>query len=411
MKTERASSSPSTSKPSWFKNLIPGIILAAVVFGPSKMTIASKIGAEYAYSLLWIVVIAIVFMIVFTDMGSRIGAVNKGSLLHLIRQKWGKPITILVGIGVFLVAASFQAGNAIGVGISIGEATGTSPKLWIIVFNLFGISLLFFRSFYKTLEKLMLALVMLMLLAFATTLFLVKPDLTAIISGFKPGIPMGSEGLIIAFMASCFSIVGAFYQAYLVQEHNKNVVGTIKIGKGRSVTGMILLGFLSMTVMICAATILNPQGIKVNTALDMAKALEPLFGSYAAILFLAGLFGASFSALVGNATIGGTLLSDSLGHGSQLSSLTVRVLIALVMTVGAIVALIFGKLPLQVIVMAQTVTIFLVPFIGYSMYAIANDDSIMGELKNKTIIKVFGALGLLTLVALGFCSIYDLFIK
>jgi manganese transport protein len=352
-----------------------------------------------------------VFMIVFTDMGSRIGAVNKGSLLHLIRQKWGKPITILVGIGVFLVAASFQAGNAIGVGISIGEATGTSPKLWIIVFNLFGISLLFFRSFYKTLEKLMLALVMLMLLAFATTLFLVKPDLTAIISGFKPGIPMGSEGLIIAFMASCFSIVGAFYQAYLVQEHNKNVVGTIKIGKGRSVTGMILLGFLSMTVMICAATILNPQGIKVNTALDMAKALEPLFGSYAAILFLAGLFGASFSALVGNATIGGTLLSDSLGHGSQLSSLTVRVLIALVMTVGAIVALIFGKLPLQVIVMAQTVTIFLVPFIGYSMYAIANDDSIMGELKNKTIIKVFGALGLLTLVALGFCSIYDLFIK
>lgn len=395
---------------SWFKTLIPGIIIAAVVFGPSKMTITSKLGAVYGYDLLWIVVVAIFFMIIFTNMASRIGAVNKGSLLSLIQQKWGKKISVLVGLGVFFVTASFQAGNSTGVGIAIGESTATSSKLWIVVFNLLGISLLFFRSFYKTLEKIMLFLIGLMLLAFVTTLFLIDPDFVQIANGFKPSIPKGSEGLIIAFMASCFSIVGAFYQSYLVQERIRLTAGA-EIGTGKSLTGMILLGLMSLIVMVCAAAILNPKGIQVNSALDMAKALEPLFGKYAAVMFLAGLFGASFSSLIGNATVGGTLLSDALGYGNQLSGGSVRIFIAMVMIVGGIIAIVFGKLPLELIVMAQSVTIFLVPFIGYSMYAIANDGEIMGTFKNSKFVRVSGAIGLLVICGLAVSNVYDLFIK
>ena len=33
----------------------PGIITAALVFGPSKMTLTSRLGADYGYSMLWIV--------------------------------------------------------------------------------------------------------------------------------------------------------------------------------------------------------------------------------------------------------------------------------------------------------------------------------------------------------------------
>jgi manganese transport protein len=415
MKTKQvvpdAANQPVVRKSSWFKDLIPAIIIAAVVFGPSKITIASKIGAEYGYSLLWVLVVAIFFMVVFTNMAGRIGALNKGSLLSLIRKKWGNTVTVLVGLGVFFVTASFQSGNSIGVGISVGEATGTSPKIWIIVFNLLGLSLLFFKSFYRSLEKVMLFLVGLMLLAFVTTVFLIQPDVVSIVQGFKPGLPEGSSGLVIAFFASCFSIVGAFYQSYLVQERIKITNGVAAIGKGRSLIGMIILGILGIIVMICAAAILHPQGIKVNTALDMTKALEPLFGKYAATMFLAGLFGASFSALIGNASIGGNLLSDALGYGGVLSGKMARVFIALVMIIGASIAIIFGKLPLQLIVMAQSVTIFLVPFIGYTLYAIANDGKIMGNLCNTTFSRIAGAIGLLVLLGLAITNVYDLFIK
>lgn len=385
----------------------PGIITAALVFGPSKMTITSKLGSEYGYNMLWIVVVAIFFMLIFTNMGARIGLHTDVSLLTNIKAKWGKAVSILIGLGVFLVATSFQAGNAIGVGIAVAEATGTKSWIWVLVFNVFGMALLFIRSFYKVLEKLMIALVGLMLISFITTLFLSKPSLTGIAEGFIPNVPLGSSALIIAFTASCFSIVGAFYQSYLMQENKKNGV----VGTNKSYTGIIILGVMSIVVIICAAAVLHPQGLKVNSASEMSKALVPLFGTYAADLFLAGLFGASFSSLVGNATVGGSLLGDALGYGSKLNSKAVRLFIAFVMICGGSIALIFGKLPLELIIFAQSVTIFLVPFIGIAMYTIANDQLIMSKNANSLFVKIAGALGLLLLIALAIKNFFELFIN
>jgi len=394
----------------WLFSLGPGIITAALVFGPSKMTITSKLGALYGYDLLWIIAIAIFFMTIFTLMGARIGATTNQSLINTIEQKWGKGSAMAVGLGVFFVTTSFQAGNSIGVGISIAEASGTSHVPWIIAFNVFGISLLFFRKFYKVLETLMIFLVGVMLFSFVTTLFLVKPNISEVAGGFIPHVVPGSLGLVIAFFASTFSIVAALYQSYLVQERIK-FNPEIKEGNTNSITGILILGIMSAIVMICAATVLNKQEIAVNSASDMAKALEPLFGDYASKLFLIGLFGASFSSLIGNATAGGTLLGDSFGYGSQLNSKVIRGLIALIMIFGAAIAIIFGKLPLQLIVFAQSVTIFLVPFIGIAMYAISNDPKIMGKHTNSTAVKVFGAIGLIILFLLACSNVKELFFK
>lgn len=391
-------------------SLGPGIITAALVFGPSKMTITSKLGAQYGYSLLWIVAIAIFFMAIFTTLAARIGVATNQSLLSTIRQKWGNKASIGIGLGVFCVCTSFQAGNSIGVGIAVAEMNGTSPILWIILFNLFGISLLFFRKFYKVLEKLMIFLVAVMLFSFVTTLFFAKPDLSEVAGGFIPSMPAGSLGLVIAFTASCFSIVGAFYQSYLVQERLR-ANPEIKETNSNSIIGIIILGVMSAIVMICAAGVLNKQGIAVTSASDMAKALEPLFGHYASTLFLVGLFGASFSSLVGNATVGGTLLGDAFGYGSNLNSKQVRVMISLVMIFGAIIAIAFGKLPLELIVFAQSITIFLVPFIGIAMYVISNDEKIMGKYKNSNAVKVIGLLGILLLVFLAAINVNELFLK
>jgi Mn2+/Fe2+ NRAMP family transporter len=383
-----------------------------MVFGPSKITITTKLGAEYGYSMIWIIAVAIFFMIIFTNMGARIGEASKSSLLANIREEWGNKVGVVIGVGIFLVTTSFQAGNSTGVGIAFAEATGTPSKIWIIVFNLIGIGLLFFRSFYKTLERLMITLVALMLLSFVATLFFVKPDFPHIAAGFVPVIPTGSEGLIIAFMASCFSIVGAFYQCYLVQERKKaEPQEEIKSKASTSVIGILILGVMSALVLICAAAVLNPKDIKINSATQMASALKPLFGQYATNLFLAGFFGASFSSLVGNAAVGGTLLSDGLGFGSHLSSKVTKAFIGLVMVCGAIIAIIFGNLPLQLIVFAQSITIFLVPFIGTAMYFIANKKKIMEKHVNTATVKIFGALGLLLVFFLAVYNVYDLFIK
>ncbi|MEO5650284.1 MAG: Nramp family divalent metal transporter [Ginsengibacter sp.] len=394
----------------WVQSLGPGIIIAALVFGPSKITITSMLGANYNYSMLWIVVVAIFFMTIFTYMSARIGIATQKSLLATIGEKWGIPARVAIGLGIFLVTASFQAGNSIGAGISLAEPTHTSQVPWIILFNLIAISLLFFKAFYKVLEKIMIGLIFLMLFAFITTLVLSRPPVSDVVTGLVPSVPSGSMGLIIAFMASCFSIVGACYQSYLVQERKRIRPDVAQTGK-ESFVGMCILGLMSAILLMCSAAVLHPTGIAINSATDMAKALEPAFGKYASYLFLAGLFGASFSSLIGNATLGGTLSGDALGFGGELSSRRIRILIALIMLIGAVVAIIFGKLPLQLIILAQAVTIFVVPFIGIAIYLVANDRKLMGTYRNKAFSNVAGGIGLLIMIFLALSNIKTFFFK
>lgn len=397
----------------WLSVLGPGIITAALVFGPSKMTITSKMGGEFSYSLIWVIVVAIFFMLIFTNMSARIGQHNSESLLTLIKKKTGKWGGVFIGVGIFLVATSFQAGNSTGLGIAIGEATDTSAKIWIVLFNALGILLLFFRSFYKMLEKVMLALVLMMLFCFVTTAIVIQPSVSDILTGMVPVIPEGSVGLIVAFIASCFSLVGAFYQSYLVQEKRK-AQGTdndsSKHAQLSSTVGILLLGLMSAVVLICSAAVLYPQGIEVNSASEMAKALEPLFGSFASYLFFIGLFGASFSSLIGNAALGGSMLGDGLGFSNSLDNNYVKGFIGAVMLFGAIIAISFGRLPLELIVLAQSVTIFLVPFIGISIFLVGNSEEIMGEKKNNMFQKIVGILGIGLVVFLAFTNFKVLFL-
>ncbi len=383
------------------RSIGPGIITAALVFGPGSLTITSKLGAMFGYQLLWVIVLAVFFMVLFTEMSARVGMVTQASLLTLLQQKWGRAVAIVLGICIFLITASFQAGNTIGASLAFAELFHTPVKPWVLFFTGLAIFLLFFRSFYYLLEKIMIILVGLMLVSFFITLLLAKPKLLPLLQGLWPEIPPGAEMLSIALIASSFSIVGAFYQSYLVREKGWRA-DSLQQGKRESITGIMILGLISSFILINAAAVLHPKGIQVNSATDMGLALEPLYGSTATILFMLGLFAASFSSLIGNATIGGSLLSDAFSLGNQLELKAVRGMIMLVMAIGAGIAWQFGRLPLELIILAQAITIVIAPLIGIALLVIANDTSVMGRWRNSLWKNIGGGLGLLLLIFLAF---------
>lgn len=394
----------------WIKSLGPGLITAALVFGPGSLTITSKLGAVYGYQLLWVILVAVVLMLTFTGMGARIGLAANTSLINLFREKWGNAAAWIAGFGLFFVTASFQAGNTVGAGLALSESLGGSNALWIVFISLLAISLLFFKSFYKVLEKVMILMVAIMLISFLLTLVLAPPDFGEVVKGLIPAIPKGSFVLVIALVASSFSIAGAFYQSYLVQEKGWNK-SQKQEALTESFTGIMVLGIISSMIMLSAATILYPKGVGVSSAGDMGLALAPVYGQFSFLVFMVGLFGASFSSLLGNASIGGTLLADALSLGRDLNGLPVKLLISLVIVIGAAVALIFGRLPLELIVFAQGITIFAVPFIGFGLFLIGNDANIMGELKNKKLSNILGVIGLLVLLTLAVSNGINLFLK
>ena len=390
----------------FIKRLGPGIITAALVFGPGSLTINTKLGASYGYSLLWVLILAMLFMSAFTSMSAKIGLTSSVSFIERIKTELGKPIAIIVGLGVFLTTASFQAGNTIGASVAFSEffTTSTPIILWIVLFSCATIFLLFFESFYEILEKLMIGLVLLMLISFLLTILMAFSNPIDLLKGLVPSVPKGSEYLIISLTASSFSIVGAFYQSYLVREKGWEIQEE-KSCIQESRTGIITLGLLSTMVMICAGSVLHQNNTEVKSASDLSMALEPLFGSFTSKAFMIGFFSASFSSMIGNATIGGVILSDTFFSDSKLSSLRVRMMIMLVIVIGAIVATIFGALPLQLIIFAQGITIMIVPLSAIIILLFANSKNMPTALKNKKYLNSVGVLGIAVLLLMSIYSI------
>lgn len=361
-----------------FQKIGPGLITAALVFGPGSLTVNTKLGASFGYNLIWVIVISIIFMISYTTLSGTIGCLTNKSLMQTISELYGKYTAFFLGLGIFFIGSSFQAGNSIGAGVAFYEIFGVSQAFWIAFISLVAIILVYVRSFYKVLEMVMSILVLLMLVCFLITLILSRPDPSKILSGFTFQVPAGSEILVVALVASSFSIVGAFYQSYLVQAKGWKA-GEIKLSSAESMRGILVLGFLSTMVMMCAASILHDQNIQVNHAADLGIALEPLFGETTKVLFMTGLFAASFTSLLGNATIGGTILGDAFGFGHDYQSKKVKAMIVLVIIFGSTIAIAFGKLPLQLIIFAQAITILVAPAAAFVLLRLSFRREIMQD--------------------------------
>lgn len=394
----------------FLRTLGPGIITAALILGPGTLTIASKLGSQFQYQLLWVILLSTIFMIAFTTMSARFGFFNQKTLIETIRIRYGKYMSLLIGISIFIVSISFQSGNSIGAGLSMGSIFNTTPQAWILLFSLIAIITLFFRSFYKILEKIMIVLVAIMLLSFLFTVIISSPDWGQVLSGFVPKVPTGSEILSIAIVATSFSIAGAFYQSYLVQQKSWDK-GNFNESRVESITGIVVLGLISSLVLIAAGSVLYTNGISVNTAADMGKALEPLFGKASFTIFMIGLFAASFSSLIGNATLGGNILADTLKLGTTHANWSTRLLIMLLIVIGSSLAIAFSDLRLKLIVFAQGFTILIVPVIAFVMLNIFTGESIMGHQKNSFLVRGIGFLGVALLTGLAIIYAYLIYFK
>jgi len=205
----------------------PGLITAALVLGPGSVTVVSKAGASLGYKLIWVVLFAGILMAAFTTMSARIGALADRSLLRVVESLYGRWLAILMGISAFVVCSCFQAGDNLGVSVSLqaifqdcwpGVAPSFMIKAWSALFT--GISILIILSasqLYKVIERVITALIILMMVSFFANLIPARPSLGGIAAGLLPRATVADLGLIVPIVATTFSIIAALYQSYMVQ--------------------------------------------------------------------------------------------------------------------------------------------------------------------------------------------------
>jgi Mn2+/Fe2+ NRAMP family transporter len=377
----------------------PAFVVGAWQFGPGNLTTAVQAGSRFDYSLVWVIAVSTILMIFFTDMSVRLGIATPTSLITSIKDHLGKWVGVLAGFGVFGITLMFSVGNAVGSGLGLSLIFGGSPVLWTVVCTAAVGFVLAFRNVYGIVEKALLVIVVLMGIAFIASTVVAQPDWYRSMEGLVPQLPAGSEILIVALVGTNFSINAAFYTSYGIKEHRRTRADYRDITLVDTIPGIVAPGIMTALVIMVAAAVLGKTGAEAGTINALASIFTPLAGPVGAMLFALGLSGAAFSSMIANATAGGTMLSDAMGRGAKAGSPAARIVTGMILAFGLIITLSFQSSPVALIVIAQSLTVLIAPLLGVLIVIMANRRSVMGDLRNKWWHNLFGAIGLIAIIA------------
>lgn len=378
----------------------PAFIVGAWQFGPGNLLSAVQAGTAHGYTLIWVIALSTILMLGFTDMSVRIALRSSKSLVSTVKDVLGRPVGTIAGFGVFGITLMFSVGNAIGSGLGLTLLFGGSPTTWTLACTIVVAAVVLARRYYSILERAILGIVGLMAAGFLASAILTKPDWAAAGAGFAPTIPSGVGLLLVALVGTNFSINAAFYTGYATRERGlkRDQYGSITLAD--TIPGIVAPGLMTILVIVVAASATTRTGVEAGTLAQLAGVLEPLAGTVGSKIFALGFFAAAFSSMIANATAGGTLLSDGLGWGNSLQNPRVKALIFLVLGFGLTVTLIAGgDSPVQLLILAQALTVIFAPVLGVLLVVLANNKKLMGDMRNRPWQNLLGGLGLITILA------------
>ena len=399
-----AAESATNSRPHWWQRIGPGLVTACVVIGPGSILTSSNLGAKDGYSMIWVVLVSVIFMLVYTSLGAKLGTVTSESTCTLLAKTVGRPLTVLIGCGVFFISAAYQFGNNLGVHSALENYTDF--KYGVVIFNAISIAFLFgFKNLYKLVERLMSIFVALMLASFAINLFFAKPNLVEMAQGIIPSAGSDSDSILnislLGLVGTTFVITAAFYQSYLARFKGWKVKD-LKDGRIDACISATIMALITIMIMSTAAAVL--RGKDLSGVGDVGNALQPLFGDKGQILFCIGLFSAAYSSFIVNSMIGGFILSDSLGLGGTPQDKWTRILTAAVLLTGMFVALYViqsGTKPVVAIVAAQAVTVVAAPLAAGALLLLTSSKKVMGEHRNGIGVNILASIGFVLLLGMA----------
>jgi NRAMP (natural resistance-associated macrophage protein)-like metal ion transporter len=301
----------------------PGLITGAADDDPSGIATYSQVGAQFGTAMLWTMLFSFPLMAAMQEICARLGRITGAGIAANLRKHYPKPL-LICAITLLCVANVFNLGADIAaIGAAAKLVFGGNLNTYAVGFGLLSIFLqiyLPYRRYVRYLKWLTLAL-----FAYVGTAFVVHvPWSTVLRATFVPSMQRNSNywmGLI-AVLGTTISPYLFFWQA---SEEAEEVRATRQASaltrKPRQAfaqfrriafdtrVGMALSNLIGFFIILTAALTLHTsastQGIQ--TAADAAKALKPVAGNFAFLLFAIGIIGTGLLAipvLAGSAAYG-----------------------------------------------------------------------------------------------------------
>jgi Mn2+/Fe2+ NRAMP family transporter len=379
----------------WLLILGPGLIATSAGNDAGGIATYSSAGAKFGYDLIWVMIVLTLSFAIVQEMCSRLGAATGRGLLDLIRERFGITWTLFSVAVIVIANGGVTLSEFIGIGAA-AELLGVSRYIAVPVAAVGLWYLVIFGSYAKV-EKMFL-LMTLVFFAYPVAAIMGKPDWGAVLRGaFVPTIRFESEYifLLVALLGTTITpYIQIFQQSSIVER------GAARLHYGQerldAYFGSVFSNLMSVSMIIATAATLFVVGKHdIDSAADAARALEPVVGSSATILFAVGLLGASLLA-------GGVLplatsyaVSEAFGvpKGVNLdfrrgrSFFTIFTVMIVLSAIGALIP----NLPIfSLLVGIQVLNGVLLPIILVFILLLINNEQLTGDLKNTTLYNVLG---------------------
>jgi len=389
-----------------WKNIGPGVLIAAAFIGPGTVTVCTLAGVQFGYALLWAMLLAMIAAIVLQEMAARLGIVTQEGLAANIRKELSTPWVRILVLGLILAAIvlgnmAYEAGNIGGATLGLDALFGnTYTNIYPWVIGAIAFTLLYIGS-YKTLEKVFVFLVILMSLSFLITALLTAPNLINVGKGMLiPSVPEQSMLTIIALIGTTVVPYNLFLHASLVKEKWKGTEALQSARRDTLIT-IFLGGLVSMAIIVAAAAI---PGRTITSAMDLAQGLEPLFGKGARYGMGIGLFAAGITSSITAPLAAAYVAANCMGWSTDMKDSRFRSVWILVLLIG-VLTLSFDVKPIQVIKFAQVANGIVLPFVAIFLLWIVNRKRVMGFTRNTKGQNFLAILVLLLIVFLATKSV------
>ena len=361
----------------------PGLLAGLSDDDPAGITTYSILGADYGYQLLWVLVLATLALILFHELGARMGIATGQGLIGLVRERYGVRWGV-IALGALLVAnAGTMCAEFAGVAAALGLA-GVSRYISVPL-AVAGVSVLVLRGGLKRVEHVLLALSA-VFAGYVMAGVLAHPDWGDAATGLVlPSMPFTRDALltVVAVLGTTLAPWGlAFIQSYAVDK--RLTLADLRLERVDVIVGAVLTCVIGAFIVIACAATLHRSGTPVESATDAAQALEPLAGSLASALFATGLLGAALLAASVLPLSTAYSVCEAVGAEGALDdswrdARLFYVSFGVVTGVAALIVLVPGAPLISILFLTQALNaVLLLPLLWF-VRGIARDRGLMGE--------------------------------
>lgn len=289
----------------------PGLVTGAADDDPSGIATYSQVGAQFGFSLGWVLLFSYPLMAVTQEVSARIGCVTGRGIAQNLRRHYPRPI-LRAAVLMLLVANIANLGADLGaMAAALQLLVGGPFLLHVVGFGVLCVVLEVYLSYAR--YAAVLKWLTLSLLAYAAVVFAVHvPWSEALRALFVPTLTFDSDHAmaLVALLGTTISPYLFFWQAAQeVEEGQRRAAKPLadapetapaELRRVRTDTwlGMGYSNLISLFIIFATAATLHAAGITaIDTASQAAEALRPIAGNLTFAVFACGIIGTGLLAV------------------------------------------------------------------------------------------------------------------